>query len=258
MLDESEQRQNIFVTIDEGFVWIYRPVGQIREVIDEKHPAEFLGSQVVGIPKAIPIVILERQHVRDVPLVLSSMKSNKWLSMVTFREIDRKRQGTYVGNIAAIQSIHPEARETEFSVDPLSCLSSLEFETLIAKLLEERDCFVPAYKGGFLRDIDLLCKPKFEIDFDGISLQAKVTLSFQLKMRFDRSLLDQLRRQVDYAISLDSEQELDRLFEHHEFRNRVLGREWVRNAVVKSPKTLDWLEESLAWLPQNNRISSFR
>jgi hypothetical protein len=248
----DEQLKNTFVTIDEGFVWLYRPRGTIQEAIGEEHSAEFLGQQVIGVPKAIPIHILSRRHVRDVPLVLSSMKSNQWMSRGTFREIDAKRPGTYVGNIAAIQFALDDW-QAGFKVDPLSCLSSLEFETLIAKLFEEHGCFVPAYKGGFLRDIDLLVQADRDLDIAGLKISSsRKCLSLQLKMEVSPQLL--LADHVSYAIGLNSDESLHK-FRKLDLKNtdRCFGRSWIRRALGESPQTLSWAERLLEWLPHQNR-----
>jgi hypothetical protein len=251
----SEQRENVFVTIDEGWVWIYQVCGEIREAEDEKHPAEFLGQKVTGIPKSVPLQLLARKHVKDVPLVLSSMKSNQWMTRGTFREIERERPGSYIGNIAAIQSIL-NRWEDNFFVDPLSCISSLEFETLIAKIFEEMGCFVPAYKGGFLRDIDLICKPTQSVKLHGIELEQASTYAWQLKLQVSKGDKKQIGKLGSFVICLNSDKNLDTLFPETDLRARVFGRDWLRSLLSRSPNALNWLEQSLSWLPRARRSAA--
>jgi hypothetical protein len=244
--------ENIFLTIDEGYAWIYQPCGTIREALKESHDSEFRGKKVDGIPKSIPIRVIAHRHVKDIPLVLSSMKSNQWMSRGTFREIERDRAGSYIGNIAAIQSVIGNW-ESDFSVDPLSCVSSLEFETLVAKLLEEKGCFVPAYKGGFLRDVDLICKPSKPVALGGVHLDRGKSYAWQLKLQLRKADMKQIAQSGLLTICLNSDTELDELFSEKSVRQHIFGRDWLRTILAQSPLTLDWIEKSLKWLPHHHR-----
>jgi hypothetical protein len=245
-----------FVTIDDGSVWIYQPDGEIHEdePITFKRPKSNLS--VIDIPKVIPIEEIGKFSIAEVPLVLSSMKVNQSFSRGTFREIDRKREGSYLGNIAAIQYITGNW-EQNFCVNPLDCLSSLEFETLIAKIFEEFGCFVPAYKGGFLKDFDLIVKADTEFSIENIHLKEGVPFCIQLKLHFEQS--PELEQWISsgngshIAISLDKEKDLDDLFSNTTIRSCVKGRDWIRSTLQRLPITSRWLEQSLHWLPESRR-----
>jgi hypothetical protein len=255
------QRLVQFVTIDDGYVWVYRPIKKIKE----DDPIEFrrrkgkVLEDVIDIPKVIPVEHIRKVAIAEVPLVLSSMKVNQAFSRGTFREIDRDKKGAYLGNIAAIQHVTGNWEET-FEVDPLDCLSSLEFETLIAKIFEECGCFVPAYKGGFLKDFDLIVKldQNTNPSIGNVHLKHGVPFCIQLKLRFDQSPeLEQWIRSGDgshIAISLDQDHELDSLFSDASIRQCVKGRSWIREVLVKLLKTKKWLNQSLHWLPESRRI----
>ena len=86
--------------------------------------------------------------------------------MGTFKSIEdpnnpESHMNSYFGNIKALEYILKDKKEkvsvNSFS-EYLECLSPIEFETLIAKLKEEEGYYVPAYKGGMLKDYDLICK----------------------------------------------------------------------------------------------------
>jgi hypothetical protein len=72
------------------------------------------------------------------------------------RTFSRLEPIKHYGNCKALNfmltGITPEVDSFEHY---LRCLSSMEFETLIAKIFEEQGYFVPAYRGGTLRRYDL-------------------------------------------------------------------------------------------------------
>jgi len=95
--------------------------------------------------KLLPIKIIKQESITAVPAILASITSNAYYYSGTFREIKDS------GNIKAIEAIKDGNVSCIAQKDPcnlLECLSSFELETLIAKLLEENGCFVPAYRGG--------------------------------------------------------------------------------------------------------------
>jgi hypothetical protein len=139
----------LIVTIDDGYVWVFKPVGPI----EEHNEAEYYPD----LTKSFPIEILKRTPIRDVPLVLASMKCAQNFSRGTFAEIAYADGQHQAGNVAAIcHVLGTDTPDTLSLNDRLDCFCSVEFETLVAKLLEENGLFVPAYKGGFIKDIDLI------------------------------------------------------------------------------------------------------
>jgi hypothetical protein len=248
------QKNYILVTIDEGYVWFYEAISTVKmmDQNDESLVRDKDSQNLIDWPKVLPIKRLgSKRHVKDVPLVLSSMKSNQWMTRGTFREIEPDRGGAYLGNIAAIQSAL-NRWDPNSKFDPLDCLSSLEFETLIAKILEEHGCFVPAYKGGFLKDVDLIAKPTATKSVAGLDIESGKNIALQLKLSIDRSQLSDLSSEkIDYLIGLNDDKSLKTNFENSRFSSRCLGRSWLKKALQESPCTLGWLQHSLQWLPLN-------
>ena len=143
-INRSLWSDTVIVTIDNGNVWLYRPIDEITESIDE--------SEYDGYVKSFPIEFLcDRKGVAEVPYILASMKENMYFSMGTFKQIRDK----YVGNILAIdyllgRDMLEVIRNVQFH--PLDCLASVELETLIAKIFETHQCFVPSYRGTTTSD----------------------------------------------------------------------------------------------------------
>lgn len=242
---------NCFITtIQNGKVWIYRPEGPVKDEERISFMREKTWSH--DIPKSMPIQMLPGfpRNVSEVPLILASMKVNQAFSRNTFREIDR---GKYNGNIAAIQFATGHW-ELGFEVDPLECLSSIELETLVAKLFEAYGCFVPAYKGGFLADVDLFVTPRSRVKLAGLDLDPakydinQQTWSIQVKLSAekDKCLKDWLLCDKHLLITLS----LDATECHSSSSCQQFNRDWLRKAVAQTPPVHEWLAESLKWLPK--------
>lgn len=256
ILDFCNSSSPVCVSIDEGWVWIYELTGKVRMCAERSPPIKGKDSEWSDIPKIRDIKLLKNKRISEVPLVLASMKANRWMSSGTFREIKQTTDTTNMGNLAAIQSVTNRWID-DFLVDPLDCISSLEFETLIAKIFEEHGCFVPAYKGGFLRDVDLIVEPTTDIYLaDKKFSKTEGRLSLQLKMQVYPELLN--GGTIQYAIGLNSDASIQD-FRRRELNNAnaCLGRTWVRNALRQSPDSLAWLERLLKWLPPEKRRPAF-
>lgn len=219
------------VVVYAGEVWILAPSG----------PVQFARSTVgyrdnAGFVKLLPIQIEKRISLAEVPHVLASIGANRYYSSGTFRKI------TGIGNILAIKSLLGMAMDVppDLTVlDAVSCLSSVEFETLIAKILEEQDLFVPAYRGGVMAGADLFAYNKSQraISVGGLCLQPGRRLSIQVKLRTD-SLLPPSG--IDLLICGEKVEGPKRL-----------GMGWLGAAIKSSRKSREWLRSSLDWLPSD-------
>ena len=255
-LSSSMQTNTRIITIQNGKVWIYRPCG---DVVDED-PIYLHGKDKkpclaqVNRPKAMPVTMTQGPFpISEVPYVLASMKSNQAFSRGTFKKIHPE---TYAGNVAAIPKVTGNWG-TNFTVDPLQCLSSVELETLIAKLFEAKGCFVPAARGGTLEHVDLFATPVHETNLGSLRLKVaegsiKRTYSLQIKLlalrgkqnHLSTTLQNWLKDEKHILITLDKEDNRE---------NRHFGREWLREQIRENPKINEWLERSLDWLPAERR-----
>ena len=244
----SQRRKRVIP--QSGLIWLFNPQGEICELKPVTFERKKNVGMVTDIPKVISIKPIDQiQELGEIPLILASMKANQAFSRGTFREIDKDQ---YPGNVAAINFL----LKKDFSVDPLDCLSSVEFETLVAKIFEASNCFVPAYKGGFIKDVDLfvyggrkadlleLDAVKSDID-NGLSYHATV----QLKLRTVKNgvPLDWFSASGHNLITLDSKP-IEALQEWH--GKQYFTREWVRESIRRFPAAKKWLQQSLWWLPK--------
>jgi len=170
---------------------------------------------------------------------LSSIKSNSFLGRGTFREISG-REKSYNGNIRAIEFLS-DKKFKRIKVDSfedfLCCLSSLEFETLVAKIFEEGGFFVPAYKGGFIKDFDLIIK---NIQTNSIPILNEnvlpgKTVTIQVKLS-----MNQVDKICDFSVSIGN------------LNNpKHIGSYELESMLAKCEKTKIWLKQLLYWVEFN-------
>lgn len=228
----SDRKNTTAVVISSGELWLVRPKSRVRDLKREKH----------NIPKAMEIKVLKRKKLTDIPAVLANISTNRYLSSGTFREIDKTK---YRGKIKAIRAVlgkslsRSDRRKKHLNAtDLFDCLSSVELETLVSKLFENKGCFVPAYRGGYLKDIDIFARNDStkSINLDGISIAPKQTISIQVKTKIGKKE----PIVADYFIALDTHKD-DKSFDAN----------WLLKQVKNSSSTKSWLLKSLSWLPKD-------
>jgi hypothetical protein len=172
------------------------------------------------------------------------MRSNQAFSRKTFTEIGKKNEDSnfnYQGNIAAIQSII--GWEEGFKVDPYDCISSIQFETLIAKIFESDGFFVPAHRGGTLDTVDLFAKKLNKI----LSLQLKIGLR-------DGAIIEKIKEWLNISENnylITPEIIASPKLQHYSNTGKYLTRKWITQKLETHPKIKDWMDQSLDWLPEN-------
>ena len=241
----------IIVTIGSGHAWIYRPIGAPKS--GDKFEFVRNGEKTFDLPKYYEVdFIVDGVPISSVPFILASMKANKAFSRSTFREIRSvaaDELASYRGNVAAIQSLI--GWDPGFSVDPLECIASVEFETLIAKLVESNGFFVPAHRGGVLKDIDLFAYLEREAENRLLKLGEQRVISIQLKLAVrSKGARSQLREWLhsskeNFLITLESRPSVE--LKEFSDQGRYLTRDWVKSAVARVPTVDRWLSRSLQW-----------
>ncbi|MGN2248115.1 hypothetical protein ACFWZ3_15650 [Frateuria sp. GZRR35] len=240
--------QPVILTIDEGRVWIYEPTAGPHEYgLIPGFSGEPEGILVKGY-EVRPLVDRRGIPASAVPLILSTMKVNQAFSRNTFTEILGGEFDRYRGNIAAIKAALEETGEG-FAVDPLECLSAVEFETLVAKLFEADGCFVPAYRGGVMKDVDLYVYTEGAEAGALIPLPADRVLNVQLKLsaKADKEQLVRWLNADPHNLLISLDDEVPNAVGC--CRERWITRHGVRQWLADRPEVGRWLERSLKWLP---------
>lgn len=237
---EAERFSPIFITIDSGQIWIYVPTHGPFEGSPITAPAGTFDD----LPKYFSVRILRKASVADAPLVLSSMRVNRWLSSGTFVALTGTQ---YQGNIEAARML---AGLKQQPISRLDCLSSVELETLVAKLFEEHGFFVPAYRGGFIDGFDLVVEPPAHAVpalFDLAAEQAPIAIQVKLRLSDEKGArvwLERSRRRYLVTSQIELPVRLRAV------ADQVLTRTWLSQALTISPRTRQWLERSTRWVHQ--------
>lgn len=218
----------IILVIHEGKVHVLRPTG---EVLFKKASVR---KDIDGYVKILPVEILRVAAISDVPAILASMGANRYYSSGSFREI------TDAGNIRAIKSVLGQDIEIPNKpgiANAIECLNSVQFETLIAKILEEANLFVPAYRGGTMAGADLFAynKTKADISIGELLIPAGERKSIQVKLK---AHTNRPPGGVDFIVACDAKES-----------SNSFGNEWLKSALQVSQSTGLWLKTSLEWLP---------
>jgi len=229
----DNRKNTIMVVVGQGKVWFLRPAGSI-----ESHDPSTPEQESEHIWKMMPGEIICTKAAKDVPPVLAGINANAWLSRGTFREL---RNWGNVKAVCASAGIPIPSEQLQASnCNPsqlLECLSSVELETLVAKLFESADCFVPAYRGGCIRDIDLFVHNDGdkEVALGALRIRPKSRVSVQVKGWTD---LKKCPAEVDYLIGLDLP-----------VSDKCFDGDWLLRQVRQKQRVKDWLMRSMNWLP---------
>ena len=208
----------IIISIGKNYIYFYKQIGKLQEM--EMYERVYKQKEKKSRPKGFCIEIIKKVLIKNCPLVLASIKSNRQMQ-AAFRKIN------YLGNILSIKYILTEEKQVvESFKDYLLCLSSLEFETLIAKIFEEQGFFVPAYKGGFLENFDLVCEK------DGQKKTIQIKLQMEEEHYKDSVCIDYYYCIINNYIPIDN------------IKNWIIIYEELKNC----SNTKKWLNKSLYWV----------
>jgi hypothetical protein len=234
------------VVIAEGDFLILQPAGEVRHGREQRNE-----DGGVDLEKLMPVRVLARRPVAEVPHLLASMGSNAYFVRGTFRRIgnDEAPRGPadrlwdrWAHHVAIEHQLpsdlRADLRPPCSEADRLQFLSSVELETLVAKVLEEAGCFVPAYRGGTMAGIDIIARNDDAAPrkVAGLDLAPGQAVGVQVK-----SWMAKPERAVPgiFLVSLNL---------HPEDRNSGWDAAALLSALAMAPRTRGWLRRSLAWL----------
>lgn len=226
------------VVIHNGKVTVASPTSNVIFKKSTKH------KDHIGYVKLLPITIKSRPlSITEVPAILASMTANRYYYNGTFREIKD------MGNLNALQYVtnRPISNPAKPSLAHLlECLSSFELETLVAKLLEEAGCFVPAYRGGNMKGADLFAynDTNSVINIAGLTIpHGRKGVSIQVKRSNNK--LSNPPAGIDYLVGIKVKS-----------GSNNFDQTWFLNSLNTSSATKGWLKRSLSWLPQTYRAAN--
>jgi len=185
------------------------------------------------------------------------MKTNQAFSRNTFRKIDEKK---YEANIAAIKFLIGELND--FKIDPLKTLPSVQLETLIAKIFEKNKAFIPAWRGGTLKGIDIIAKFEKNIPYNLFKKKIKekkirIQVKIQLNDKNKLEELEKLLKEPNFFLITAEDGPLKELKKYHE--KNYLTSKWIKKQIYNYDEIKKWYEECIKWLPtQNRKETSFK
>lgn len=234
------------VTIHAGYIWIYQINGPL--MFDEKYA--FMRNNEKIIPKYYPIEIIKKLKTSEAPYILAAMKSSQAFARGTFTEINKDQNtNKYIGNIVAIKSVLGDT--SGLSVNPFRCLSSVELETLVAKIFEAHGAFVPAYRGAVLKDVDIFADMKNAHSEVRIEFNNWANLGVQVKINIDNGDITALKKFLsnDGNILITAEEVPNVALASYLPTGKYKTSEWLKVNIDKFPSVKNWLKLSLNWLP---------
>ena len=227
------------ITVFDGDLWITKPSSEVKDLADIN-----ITQDEKNIWKMMEVEISEHLLLTDdwVPPSLIGITSNQYLIQGTFREVTSKNNP---GSIKAIEKVlFGSISENHFvnkklaSIDLLDCLGSVELETLVAKIFESEGCFVPAYLGGTIKEIDLIVRndhpDKKDIDLDGLRIKHGKKASIQVKTKTN----SHNHIGSDYLIAANKQS-----------GESVFGADWLLNQIKKHNDMRTWFLKVVDWLP---------
>lgn len=231
--------------------WVLEPAGAVTEC-----GVELNGEGESNLVKVMPIKVLVRKPVTQVPHLLASMASNAYWSRGTFREIgkapppnpSRLSWDGWPHHFAIELQLPPAFRRFPSLVPDgphlLRLLSSVELETLVAKIFEEAGCFVPAYRGGTMADIDILAHniAAQPIRCGPVNIAAGQSIGIQVK-----SWMKDPPRAVPGVLLVSLNLHRDDRADHWD-----AAKLW--HALESAHQTTAWLRRSLTWIQADNLV----
>ncbi|MDR1785364.1 MAG: hypothetical protein LBR23_02700 [Spirochaetaceae bacterium] len=206
----------VIVSIGTENVYLYKQTSPLRQhgVEREKRYNGFDVEIIKAIPK------------KDCPFVLVSIRSNQRIGRKTFSEITEEK---HFGNCRAIDYVLSGKKQRVDNFQQyLQCLSSVQFETLIAKMLEEQGYWVSAYTGGTLPRYDFFC----EKGNKKMALQVKTHLSKEVYERYEKE------SGIDYYYCITS----------GVTTKKIKSSSDIEGELTDCGKTKEWLAKTLWWV----------
>jgi len=223
--DPAKRDQTCILVVD-AKVWFLKAAGEIEE---RKRDTR----------KMMPVEVILTRELNEVPPILAGIGSNQYLVRGTYRRISEEKNR---GNLKAIYSVLEKPWEQRwYDDDPsglLECLSSVQLETLVAKILETHACFVPAYRGGSQKYVDLFAFSDRLIDIDGLEIDSSgVQIQVKGGARLRKGTLPDDVHLIGYACENVGRPYFDE--------------GWLFAQINALPEVQEWLRRSLYWVPED-------
>ena len=261
-IEAGDNRKAKFVTIarvkprNRRRIYIYEPESQVddmpknrykeyddhlskRGITTEKTEYKTKKGELKhNVPKIMFVKILVNKDIEKVPHVLATLPCSQYFTRATCREIDPTK---YWGAVQAIKRCLKQQIEPIDNAQKLmKLLSPYELETLMFLILKNEGLHVPAWRGGTLKDIDIIghnrTDREIKIGTDPqVTFKPSETKTFQVK----KKIIGKPKKIADWTVTVDFEGKSE----------RVLKANWLLEQVRNQEETRKWLSDSLHWVP---------
>lgn len=265
-----------FVATTSSRVYIYEPDGPVKTLDDEKLQGEYdkdidklvecagkrkdkilehnltkakisQNGKIEHLPKYMPVKDVKPFEIKTVPHVLATLSCNQSFSRHTCVEIKEKDQLGAYWAIKCLLRNQPRISIPNLSdFTPkkfLSLLGQYELETLLFLVLHNKGLFVPSWRGGTLKDVDIIAQNKTDkpIKVGDIEFETLESKTFQVKRGKVRKPIN-----ADYTVALSSQTENN--------KEKIRDAKWLLERVEEQYETKQWLRDLLDWV---NNVNDF-
>lgn len=195
------------------------------------------------IPKIMPVKNIKKYEIANVPHVLATLSTSQRYTRGTCRKIDAKNDWGATQAINYVLSGQKIEVKEDYKL--IELLSPYELETLVFLILKNAGLFVPAWRGGTQKGIDIIGrnKTKSQIKLPPVTFEPGKGKTFQIKksIRKIREVLDN----ADFIVTVDPN------INGKADKDKILDAKWLLKQ-IKSEKppqeTKEWLKKSLDWV----------
>ena len=266
---KTENGEIKFITLlGRNIVYIYEPEDHVFDMPEDKYKEydNYLSrrgitaekvrpkSEIENIPKLMPVKNVKKYEVKDVPHVLATLPCNQYYSRGTCREIKKDRDWGVIQAIEYILSGQKIVMPEEDYHKLIELLSPYELETLVFLILKNEGLFVPAWRGGTQKDIDIITRnlTNNEIRISKIIFKPKESKTFQVKKDIRGKTPPKVH--ADFLVIANSKQKLFRKKKNLDDQwlrfkeEKILDANWLLEHIKKQQETKRWFIESLDWV----------
>ena len=196
------------------------------------------------IPKIMPVKNIKKYEIANVPHVLATLSTSMRHAQGTCRKITDNDKNW--GAIQAISYVLSDQKiEVKEDYELIKLLSPYELETLVFLILKNAGLFVPAWRGGTQKGIDIIGRNKTEsqIKLPPVTFEPGKGKTFQIKKYIDKS--EEILGNADFIVTVDPD------INGKADTDKILDAKWLLKQIKsekQQDKTKEWLKTSLDWV----------
>ena len=193
------------------------------------------------IPKTMLVKNIKKYEIANVPHVLATLPTSQRYAQGTCRKIEDDDK-----NLGAIRAINyvlsGQKIEVKEDYKLIELLSPYELETLVFLILKNAGLFVPAWRGGTQKGIDIIGrnKTKSQIKLPPVTFEPGKGKTFQIKKSIRK--IGEVLDKADFIVNVDTN--------INGKADKMLDAKWLLKQIKseKQQETKEWLINSLDWV----------